>query len=159
MRCNVCKKGFHQKCSTDPKSSARDDQWKCEKCTKFQQNRLVASTNHQLLGPTNSSLSQPLPVAFRNKLKICQWNAGGISPMFLELRDLLINSDIDVLAVQESKLRKVDKTPFIEGCATVRIDRNNIIGGGLLLFIRTDIVFQKLHSFEKAGMEILSIRL
>ena len=31
-----------------------------------------------------------------------------------------------------------------------------MLGGGLLLFIRTDIVFEKLHSFEKAGMEILS---
>ena len=75
----------------------------------------------------------------------------------MELRDLLINSDIDILAVQESKLWKTDKTPFIEGYATVRKDRHNILGGGLLIFIRTDIVFEKLHSVEKAGMEILSI--
>ena len=67
----------------------------------------------------------------------------------MELRYLLINSDIDVLAVQESKLRKTDKTPFIEGYATVRNDRHNILGGGLLIFIRTDIVFKKLHSVEK----------
>ena len=45
----------------------------------------------------------------------------------------------------------------LEGYATIRKDRNNILGGGLLLFIRTDIVFEKLHTFEKAGMEILSI--
>ena len=38
-------------------------------------------------------------------------------------------------------------------------DQNNILGGGLLFFTRTDIVFEKLHSFKKAGMEILSIRL
>ena len=55
------------------------------------------------------------------------------------------------------KLRKADKTPFIAGYATVRKDRNNILGGGLLLFIRTDIIFEKLHSFGKAGMEVLSI--
>ena len=63
------------------------------------------------------------------------------------------------MAVQVSKLRKTDKTPFIEGYTTIRKDRNNILGGGLLLFIRTDIAFEKLHSFEKADMEILSIRL
>ena len=63
------------------------------------------------------------------------------------------------MAVQESKLRKTDKTACIEGYATVRKDRNNILGGSLLLFIRTDIVFEKLLSFEKAGMEILSIRI
>ena len=75
----------------------------------------------------------------------------------LELRDHLLNSDIDVLAVQESKLRKTNKTPSIEGYATISKDRNNILGRGLLLFVRTDIVFEKLHSFENAGMEILSI--
>ena len=63
------------------------------------------------------------------------------------------------MAVQESKLRKTDKTPSIEGYATIRKDRKNILGGGLLLFIRINIVFEKLHSFEKAGMEILSIRI
>ena len=77
----------------------------------------------------------------------------------MELRDLLINSNIDILAVQEPKLQKTDKTPFIEGYATIRKDRNNILGGGLLFFIRADIVFEKLHSVEKAGMEILSIHL
>ena len=77
----------------------------------------------------------------------------------MELRYLLINSDIDILAVQESKLQKTDKTPFIEGYATVRKDRHNILGGGLLIFIRTDIVFKKLDSVKKVGMEILSIRL
>ena len=86
-------------------------------------------------------------------------NADGLRLKFSELRDLLINSDIDLLAVQESKLRKADKTPFIEGYVTARKDRNNILGGELSLFIKTNIVFEKLHSFGKAGIEILFIRL
>ena len=32
-------------------------------------------------------------------------------------------------------------------------------GDGFLILIQTDIVFEKLHSSEKAGMDILSIRL
>ena len=159
VKCNICKKGFHQICSTGPKASTGDELWNCEKCTKLQQNRLTASTNCHLPKPTSSTPSQPLPVAVRSKLKIYQWNADGICPKLVELRDQLINSNIDILAVQDSKLQKEDKTPFIEGYATIRKDRNNILGGGLLLFIGTDIVFEKLHSFEKAGMEILSIRL
>ena len=63
------------------------------------------------------------------------------------------------MSVQELKLRKADKTPFIEGYATVPKDSSSILGGGLLLFIQTDIVLEKLHCFEKAGMEILFIRL
>ena len=66
----------------------------------------------------------------------------------MELLDLLINSNIDILAVQESKLRKTDKTPFIEGYATIRKDRGNILRSDLLILIRTDIKFEKLHSVE-----------
>ena len=130
VRCSVCSKGFHQKCSTGPKASTCDNL--CEKCTNIQQNCTSQSTNH---GPTNSLPSQPVPSTTRNKLKIYQWNADSIRPKLLELRDRLLNSDIDVLAVQESKLQKTDKTPSIEGHATIRKDRNNILGGGLLLFI------------------------
>ena len=83
--------------------------------------------------------------------QLYQWNADGIRLKFTELRDRLINSDINVLAAEDSKPRKTDKTPFIEGYATIRKDRNNILGGGLLIFIQTDIVFEKLHSFEKVG--------
>ena len=159
VRCSVFSKGFHQKCSTGPKASPRDNLWKCGKCTNIQQNRTSQSTNRVLPGSTNSLHSQPVPTTSRNKLKIYQWNADGISPKLIELCDCLLNSHIDVLAVQKSKLWKTDKTPSIEGYATIRKDRNYILGGGLLLSIRTDIVFEKLHSFEKAGMEILSIRI
>ena len=133
------------------------EMWKVHQASAESSNRIC--TNCQLPGRTNSTPSQPLRIAFQNKLKIHQWNAGGIHPKFVEFRDWLFNSDVDVLAVQESKLRKTDKTPFIKGYITVQKDRNNILGGGLLLFIWTDIVFEKLHSFKKAGMEILSIRL
>ena len=70
VRSNACNKGFHQKCSTGPKASSHDDQRKHEKCTKLQQNRLAAFSNCQLSGPTNSTPSQPQPVAFRNKLTV-----------------------------------------------------------------------------------------
>ena len=159
MRCSVCSKGFHQKCSTGPKASTRDNLWKCGKCTNIQQNRTLESTNCVLPGSTNSLPSQPVPTTSQNKLKIYQWNADSIRPKLMELCDHLLNSDINILAVPESKLWKTDKTPSIEGYTTIRKHQNNILGGSLLLFIQTDIVFEKLHSFEKAGMEILSIRI
>ena len=55
--------------------------------------------------------------------------------------------------------RQTWKIPFMEGYTTVWKNQNNILGGRLLLFIRTDIVFEKLFSLEKAGMEILSVHL
>ena len=135
VRCSVCSKEFYQKCSTIPKASTPDIHWKCEKCTNIQQNRTYQSTNRLLPGSTNSLPSKPVPATSRNKLKIYQWNADGIRPKFIELCDHLLNSDIDVLAVQESKLRETDQTLSIEGYATIRKDQNKILGGGLLLFI------------------------
>ena len=88
----------------------RDSHWKCQRCNNLQQNYTSESKDCQLPGSTNSSPSQPLPATSRNKLKIYQWNAEGIHPKFTELQDLLINSDIDILNVQESKLQKTDKT-------------------------------------------------
>ena len=96
VRCNVCKKGLHQKYSTGLKALTCDDLRNCEKCIKLQQNRSAASTNCQLPDPTNSIPLQPLPVVVRSKLKILQWNADGIHPKFVELCDRLINSDIGI---------------------------------------------------------------
>ena len=149
VRGSVCSKGFHQKCSTGPKALTCDNLWKCQKWTSLQQNHTSESTNCQLPGSTNSSPSQPLPATSRNNLKTYQWNTDGIHPKFIEVRNHLINSDINVLVVQKSKLWKTDKTPFIEGYATIRKDQNNILGGGLLLFIQNDIMFEKLL-FQKS---------
>ena len=77
----------------------------------------------------------------------------------VELRDLLISSVVDVLTAQELKLRMRNKTPFIERYVIVQKDRNNFLGGGLLLFMRTGIILENLHLFEKIGMEILPIRI
>ena len=81
------------------------------------------STNWELPGPTNSLPSQPVPSTTSNKLKIYQWNAEGIGPKLLELRDRLLNSDTNVLAVQESKLRKTDKTKLHPSKVTRQSER------------------------------------
>ena len=65
-----------------------------------------------------------------------------------------MNSDVDIVAIQESNLRKTDKTLSIEGYATIRKDQNNILGCSLLFFVH-NIIFEKLHSFQWAGMKIL----
>ena len=127
VRCSVCSKGFYQKCSTVLKASTPDIHWKCKKCTNIQHNRTYQSTNRLLPGSTNSLPSKPVPATSRNKLKIYQWNADGIRPKFIELCDHRLNSDIDVLAVQESKLRETDQTLSIKGYATIRKDHSTFL--------------------------------
>ena len=157
VRCNRCNKSYHQKCSTGPKAPSRDINWTCDKCAKILQQSISADIT-QPPAPTNNTPSHHLPNQSWDKLTTIQWNADGIQPKMLELGDKLINSDIDIVAIQESKLRKKDKTPSMEGYATILYNRNNILGGGLLFFICNDVIFKMLQSLEKAGMEILSIR-
>ena len=76
-----------------------------------------------------------------------------------KLGDRLINSDIDICPVQESKLRKNNKTPIIKGFATLGKDRKVLNGGDLLLYIRNDLTFEKLQSAEQEGLKIQSIRI
>ena len=61
--------------------------------------------------------------------------------------------------IQESKLAGKDKTPRIEGYGTIREDRKLIAGGGLLIFIKNDITYQRLKSTQRCGMENLPIRI
>ena len=56
--------------------------------------------------PTNSLPSQPVPTT-RNKLKIYQWNADSICPKLLELRDCLLNSDIEEFKTTENQQNSI----------------------------------------------------
>ena len=100
VRWNCCNKGYHQKCSTGPKASHQDINWNCDKCAKI----LLQSSSAKITqppAPTNITPSQQLPTQSRNKLTIIQWNADGIRPNLLELRDKLINLDIDIVSIQD----------------------------------------------------------
>ena len=111
-----------------------------------------------LSASTNTIPSQQLAAQLGDKPSTKQWNANGIHPKLLELHDILINSDINIVGIQGSKLHKADKTPLIECYSTIRKDRNNILGGGLPFFVRKNVIFKKIHSFEQTGMKILSVR-
>ena len=154
VRCS--NKGFHQKCSTGPKASFRDNNWNCNKCAKILQQSNSANIT-QLPTSTNTIPSQQLSAQSKDKLAIMQQNADGICPKLLELCNRLINSDINIVAIQGSKLCKADKTPLIEGYATIHKDQNNILCCSLLFFVHNDLIFKKLHSLERAVMQVLSI--
>ena len=47
----------------------------------------------------------------------------------------------------------------IEGFATIRKDRKELNGGGLLLFTRIHLTYEKFQSAERAGREIQAIRI
>ena len=97
-------------------------------------------------------------------LTIMQWNADGIGNKIFELQEYLVNSNVDVLAVQESKLLstgpKADKDPKIPGYYIQRKDREDAEnrGGGLLFYIKNDVRFQPVNKMERFGLETHTIR-
>ena len=76
----------------------------------------------------------------------------------LELKERMSQADVDICCIQESKLSSRNKTPKIDGYATIRHDRLATSGGGLLTFIKTDLRFKELQATERLGMESSAIR-
>ena len=99
-------------------------------------------------------------------LTIMQWNADGLKNKQDELKQRLVNSNIDILAIQETKLLgpdsgpTPDKTPEIPGYKPKRKDRTGAVtrGGGLLFYIKEDVRFQELSKAEENGLEVHTIR-
>ena len=59
-----------------------------------------------------------------------------------ELKNRLVEKEIDVCMVQETKLRLGDSTPRIPGYASLRDDRKFMDGGGLITFMRESLIYE-----------------
>ena len=84
-------------------------------------------------------------------LKILQYNIDSLLSKTEELKTLLKDEDIGILAIQETKLIAKDKLPKILGYTLLRRDRTQLIGneknrgGGLLIGIRKDIPYKEVN--------------
>ena len=67
---------------------------------------------------------------------LMQWNANGISGKITELLTFLHSNNINIAAIQETKLTNKTKPLKTPGWAAVRLDRHKNKGGGLLMPIK-----------------------
>jgi hypothetical protein len=81
-----------------------------------------------------------------SQINILQVNINGISNKILELQQLTKEQNIDIITIQETKLKLANKLPSIPSFTAVRQDRNDKEGGGLLTFIKNDITFSELKN-------------
>ena len=72
-----------------------------------------------------------------------QFNANGIGNKLTELGEFLKRHNVKVVVIQESKLSSNSKTPSIQNITTVRKDRRQGQGGGLLTLIHKSINFSR----------------
>ena len=70
-----------------------------------------------------------------------QWNANEISGKITELLTFLHSNNVNISAIQETKLTNKTKPLKTPGCAAVRLDRHKNTGGGLLMLVKDTIHF------------------
>ena len=97
---------------------------------------------------TNSSSPQPQPHITnstsskkKKQLNILQYNINGINTKIEELKQLIEDQSIDIILIQETKLKSTSKTPKIQGFTPIRQDRRNKDGGGLITYVKDNITF------------------
>ena len=93
------------------------------------------------------------------EIKILQLNASGIRSTVEELKHLLLTTQPDVVAVQESKLNPASRTPKIPNYTAIRTDRKHKQGGGLITYIKTDTTFTHLKTPQTINTDNTEIQL
>ena len=78
------------------------------------------------------------------KLKILQININGINNKFTELQQLTKEESPDIITIQETKLTSKTKRCHLQGYSTIRKDRIDKNGGGLITYIKDSIPFSEL---------------
>ena len=76
-----------------------------------------------------------------NCLRLMQWNANGIIGKITEMLTFLHSNNVNISAIQETKLTNKTKPMITTGLAGVRLDRHKNKGGGLLMLIKDTILF------------------
>lgn len=90
-------------------------------------------------------------------IKCATWNANGLHQNLGELKTFLIQNDIDLIMINETRL--TDKIKIkIKNYTILRKDRN-ANGGGVAIFIRNSIPFQKTKINDAVSIENISIQL
>ena len=90
-----------------------------------------------------------------------QWNADTLLTKVIELKARLISDDIDVCAIQETKLLEHSNLPSFtnEGYNIIRADRKlTNAGGGLLFLVRSTLVVEPLDAVAIEATETQSIK-
>ena len=161
FQCCKCQRYFHQSCTGILSRAVREQYlktkapWTCPECEKLQNQE--PPTIPEFAEDTLES--GKIRGETKQSLRIVQWNADSISTKILELQDRLTSDDIDVCLVQETKLKEGSRTPKLEGYTCIRADRKlKNAGGGLLILIKSSIIYEQLDAVAIEATESLSIK-
>ena len=63
--------------------------------------------------------------------------SNGLTTKIHELKNLTDNTKIDIITIQETKLKPTHRTPYLKDYTAIRTDRTYKNGGGLMTYIKT----------------------
>ena len=105
--------------------------WTCDMC----------STEHSI---NNNKTQQQ--INSKKTITIIQININGLTTKIHELKNLTDNTKIDIITIQETKLKLTHRTPYLIDYTAIRTDRTYKNGGGLMTYIKNDIIFTELKT-------------
>ena len=157
-KCKLCQNVFHMKCLLDKLERNRElllcsicNAKEIQHCTQGNQDQ-----NPQILEKLKKYLGQ-------RGLKILHQNVNGLLSKLNHIKVLLHDSgkNIHALGITESILNSSvgDVELYIEGYVNVRKDRNTGPGGGVCLYLRNDLNWQRRTDLEAAENESIWVEL
>ena len=131
--CNRCSGWVCSKCPglLNTAEYRRIKHWTCSSC----------SSSPTLTTPQPLPPSIPIYVVDGYHFTIMQFNANGIGNKLTDLSEFLEQHSVKMAVIQESKLSSNSRNPSIQNITTVRKDRSQVRGGGLLTLIHKSINF------------------
>ena len=159
IKCDMCEQLFHQCCTALSRDAIKALKagtaapWICHTC-----NNPVDPNFVETVEPTREISETQLGLT-RDSLKILQWNADGLGTKTVELTDRLNTENIDICAIQETKLKEKDQSPTITGYKPVgRSDRKGMKFGGVMFYVKDTLNFDPGQKSAHAGTESSTIR-
>ena len=148
----------HKHCTTLIRNTDYTPTWKCN--IHNQQNNTITDQHHQLTDNSNNmqqnlNINQPhsinnnktqQQINSKKTITIIQININGLTTKIHELKNLTDNTKIDIITIQETKLKPTHRTPYLKDYTAIRTDRTYKNGGGLMTYIKNDIIFTELKT-------------
>jgi len=95
----------------------------------------------------------------RRELKICHINIRGLQGKFDEISNLLTHYKIDILTLNELFINNTKSKFDIPRFTFLRKDRHAGTGGGVGMFIRNELDFQRKQTFENKEIESIFVEI
>ena len=123
--------------------------------------RLEGNSQESSRSPTQNPIDRSRVLPSKRGFKLASLNINKLTTHLDELKIFLVSNDIDVLAINETKLNEyiTDNEVSISGYDIVRRDRTTYGGGGVCFYVKKSINFSVRNDLCMGSLENLCIEI